>query len=103
MYDEDAWARLLPYHELPTDLALDLLETYRRYTYEYLARVSEDTWESTILHPESGTMTLHDVLRLYANHIDEHIRQIDLTVDAWQRHQRGEPVDTSVSFWSPLE
>ncbi len=103
VYDQDAWARTLPYHELSTDLALELLELYRRYTFSYLSLIGDADWANEISHPENGIMTLGDVLRLYANHIDEHIRQIDLTVDAWTRTQRGETVDATQSYWAPWE
>jgi len=88
-YDQDAWARQLDYHAQPLDLALAVVDAVRGATAELLRRLPADVWAREGRHTESGRYTAGDWLRIYAEHLEGHARQIEANVAAWrERHRR---------------
>lgn len=88
-YDQDAWARELDYHAQPLDLALAVVDAVRGATAELLRRLPADVWAREGRHTESGRYTAGDWLRIYAEHLEGHARQIEANVAAWrERHRR---------------
>jgi hypothetical protein len=43
-----------------------------------------ESWDKAGTHSESGRYTGHDWLRIYSEHLEEHIAQIERTVAAWR-------------------
>ena len=72
-------------------------------SYRLVADLPEQAWSSHIDHPEGGRMTLDDWLTTYANHVPEHIIQMQATYDAWQVEQKGQVPDPDKSLFSPLQ
>ncbi|NDB18950.1 MAG: hypothetical protein EB027_06790 [Actinobacteria bacterium] len=77
-YDEGAWARTpaLGYATEPIELSLAVLRSVRASSAELLSRVSDGDFERAGVHTESGTYTLMDWLRIYAEHAEQHAEQI---------------------------
>ncbi len=98
-YDEDQWARGLGYADQDPQAALALFRHLRGMTYDLVKRLPEATWSNTIDHPENGIMTLDDWLGVYANHVPEHIAQIQATHDAWRAERSGRPRDSDASLF----
>jgi hypothetical protein len=86
-YDEARWARDLDYHAHPTDLALATVGAVRANTAALLYRLPDAAWRKEGRHTESGRYTAEDWLRIYAEHLELHSRQIEANVAAWR--QRG--------------
>jgi hypothetical protein len=84
-YDENAWARLLHYHEQSTDDALQLFKWLRGNSYKLIQSLPESTWTHAIEHPENGTMTMDDWLDVYARHIPDHVAQMQAVYDDWKK------------------
>jgi hypothetical protein len=84
-YDQDAWARQLDYHAHPLDLALTTVEAVRANTVALLRRLPDEAWAREGRHTESGRYGAEDWLRIYAEHLEIHARQIDDNLAAWQR------------------
>lgn len=84
-YDQDAWARDFDYHRHPVDLALATVEAVRANTAALLHRLPESTWRREGRHTESGRYGAEDWLRIYAEHLEVHSRQIESAVAAWQK------------------
>ena len=51
-----------------------------------LKTVDDRAWEHTILHPERGMLTLDDLLKIYSEHVQEHIDQIWAVYKNWVEH-----------------
>ena len=84
-YDQDAWARAFDYHAHPAELALATVEAVRAHTTALLGRLGEEAWTREGRHTESGRYTALDWLRIYAEHLENHARQIEANVEAWRR------------------
>ena len=73
-YDENAFIANLPSDR--TDLAevLDLFEANRRFTARWLRTLPADAFARTGVHTQRGTVTLLQVVEIYANHVDHHLK-----------------------------
>jgi hypothetical protein len=83
-YDQAAWARHFDYHSHPLEPALVAVEAVRANTVTLLRRLPEDAWQRVGRHTESGTYSAEDWLRIYAEHLDIHARQIEDNLAAWR-------------------
>lgn len=83
-YDEAGWARRLDYHQHPLEPALALVEAVRANTAALIRRLPEDAWQKVGRHTESGTYAAEDWLKIYAEHLEIHARQIEANVAAWR-------------------
>jgi hypothetical protein len=83
-YDENAWARLLDYENHPLDSALATIEAVHANTAALLRRLPDNAWQAAGTHTRSGRVTAEDWLRTSSEHLEEHIDQINRTVEAWR-------------------
>jgi hypothetical protein len=83
-YDEAQWARDFDYHAHPIDIALTTVDAVRANTAALLRRLPESAWSKVGRHTESGRYTAEDWLQIYADHLENHARQIGANVAAWQ-------------------
>jgi len=83
-YDQDVWANRLNYHDQNWEDAVELMHYIRKMTYDLLKMQPEHVWANTIDHPESGVITMDDLLETYADHIPGHIRQMRDNFEAWK-------------------
>lgn len=83
-YDQDEWARRFDYHSLPIDTALSAIIGVRAHTAALLRRLPENAWARAGRHTEHGPYTVTDWLRIYADHLENHARQIERNVEAWR-------------------
>jgi hypothetical protein len=83
-YDEAGWARILDYHARPVDPALAVVAAVRANTIPLLRALPDDAWATAGRHTESGRYTAEDWLRIYAEHLENHARQIEQNLAAWQ-------------------
>lgn len=80
-YEQDEWARL-PDSSLPLAPSLSILRGLHERWATLLEGLPEEVWARVGEHPESGTVTLDDLLASYAAHGARHVRQIiDLCAD----------------------
>ena len=82
-YDEAQWARDFDYHAHPMDVALATVDAVRANTTALLRRLPESAWSKVGRHTESGRYTAEDWLQIYADHLENHARQIEANVAAW--------------------
>ena len=83
-YDEAQWARDFDYHAHPLDVAFATVDAVRANTTAVLRRLPEAAWSKVGRHTESGRYTAEDWLRIYADHLENHARQIEANVEAWR-------------------
>lgn len=74
--DPDAWAEHLGYASRRFSQALESFRRLRAENYELMKSLPEEAFLRTAAHPRKGTVTLADMLRLYAEHAENHARQI---------------------------
>jgi hypothetical protein len=84
-YDENRWARALDYHAQSADDAVELFRWLRHCSGSLLQSLPDTVWSHTIVHPENGVMTMDDWLDTYARHVPDHLDQMALVHQEWQR------------------
>ena len=75
-YDQDAWTAQLHYDKRRFSPALESFRRTRAENYELLKNLPEPAFQRTGRHTEDGPLTLLDLLRIYAEHAENHARQI---------------------------
>ena len=89
-YDENVWAATLGYHALPLETALATVRAVRASTTLVIRRLPAAAWAREGRHTASGRYTAEDWLRIYADHLENHSRQIEANVTAWEA--AGRPI-----------
>jgi len=75
-YDPDAWTNRLGYEKRRFSQALESFRRLRAENYLLLNDRPGKDFSRMATHPKRGSMTLLDVLRLYAEHAEKHAQQI---------------------------
>ncbi|OGL06768.1 MAG: hypothetical protein A3I03_00235 [Candidatus Rokubacteria bacterium RIFCSPLOWO2_02_FULL_68_19] len=88
-YNESAWAARFDYHNHPLATALATVEAVRANTAAVIRRLPDSAWEREGRHTESGRYTAEDWLKIYAAHLEDHSRQIESNLAAWQTRSAG--------------
>jgi hypothetical protein len=82
-YDQDLWARVMDYHAHPLEPALAAIRAVRANTLPLLRRLDEAQWTRMGTHTESGPYGVADWLRIYAEHLHVHERQVLRILTRW--------------------
>lgn len=88
-YDQDRWASVFDYHDLPLEPALATVDAVRANTLALIRRLPDDAWTRAGRHTESGSYTAEDWLAIYAEHLEIHARQIEANLAAWKSTRRA--------------
>jgi len=88
-YDEAQWARDFDYHAHPLHVALATVDAVRADTTVLLRRLPETAWSKVGRHTESGHYAAEGWLAIYAEHLENHARQIEANVAAWKASKAG--------------
>ena len=75
-YDEKGWAELSDARTAPIALSLTLLDALHTRWVLFLQSLSASDCARTIQHPENGTMSVDDLLAIYAWHGRHHTAHI---------------------------
>lgn len=75
-YDQDQFATRLRYNERDMAPALEAFRAARESTVPLLQMMSEEDWQRTGTHTESGAYSTEQWLTIYANHAHNHAAQI---------------------------
>jgi hypothetical protein len=89
-YDPDVWAERFDYAGHPAEAALAMVEAARANTVPVLERLTEEDWARAGTHTESGHYSATDWLRIYSEHVEEHIGQLERTLEAWRASASGQ-------------
>lgn len=77
-YEEARWAELPEAKSGPVAMSLDLLDALHRRWVAFLRALPEAQWRRSFSHPEWGTVSIDEAVRMYAwhcRHHTEHIRR----------------------------
>jgi hypothetical protein len=83
-YDQEAWARIFDYHDLPVEPAFAVIDAVRASTGVLIDRLTDEQWTKVGTHTESGPYSATDWLRSYAAHLHDHVAQIQANLALWQ-------------------
>ena len=81
------WARALDYDRRKISNALETFRILRSANHELLKSLPAETFERTGNHGELGKVSLQDLLRTYAEHVENHVRQVQRTRAAYREHK----------------
>jgi hypothetical protein len=87
-YDEKQWAVTFDYHDHPLELALATVDAVRANTAALIRRLPDEAWAREGRHTEIGRYTAEDWLRIYAEHLEAHARQIEGNLERWEAVRR---------------
>ncbi len=90
VYNHQIWADKLFYSEMNYKDALDLIRLLRKNLVAVLKRIDNKLWHNYIYHPETGKITLVDLIQLYIDHIDIHVQQIHRIFYDWKKANEKE-------------
>lgn len=76
-FDQDDWSRHLRYDEVDPAESVDLFDATRAANLRLLRRVDPKRLENHGMHAERGKETITHLIRLYAGHDLNHLRQIE--------------------------
>jgi hypothetical protein len=75
-FDQDAWTRNLDYARRKPAQSLDTFRRLRAENYELLKELPESAFDRVGSHTEDGPLSLRRLLAGYADHAEEHARQL---------------------------
>ena len=75
-YDEGRWARTADGQTAPVDVSLPIIDGVHRRWVHFLRSLDETAFARTVQHPERGSMSINDLLQLYAWHGQHHTAHI---------------------------
>jgi hypothetical protein len=81
-YDQDAWAKLPDSHTGPIEPSLEILRGTHARMAAFLEALPAEAFSRTAFHPEHGSMTLDDLLRIYSGHGEKHLAHIRTAFNA---------------------
>ena len=76
-FDQDAWVANADYLRSDPNAALELFSAVRKANLAFLQSLPQDRWNHYGMHSERGKETLQDVVRMYAGHDLNHLKQLD--------------------------
>lgn len=75
-FDQNAWADNLDYSRRKLSHAIEAFRFIRTDSYELIKDLPEAAFNRAGVHPERGRITLGDVVRISAEHVEKHAVQI---------------------------
>jgi DinB superfamily len=87
-YDETAFSKKLYYEELDPALACEIFRLNRQMTGAILRKLPDAAFARAGMHSERGRETLEDLVRIYINHVDRHMKFVKE-----KRRVLGKPLD----------
>lgn len=75
-FDQDLWVRNLDYAQRKPKQSLESFRRQRAENYDLLKKVPESAYARTGNHTERGPLTLLQLLEIYAEHAENHARQL---------------------------
>ena len=86
-WDQEAWAARLDSDKRKISQALEIFRILRASNYDLLKIQPEAAFERSGTHSKRGPVTLLQMLRMYAEHIEGHVKQLQTTRAAYKEHR----------------
>ena len=81
-YDQDVWASMPDASGSNVGVSVMILKGLHTRWADFLSALDEADWGRSGFHPERGDVTIGQLVRIYAEHGDGHIDQIQRTLAA---------------------
>lgn len=75
-YDENTWLQTADVTTTPLGDALDFVEVLHRRLYAIARSITAESGAREIVHPDSGILTVDQLLAMYAWHGDHHVAHL---------------------------
>ena len=85
VYNKQIWSDNLFYDTMDYKDALKLIRLLRKNLFVVLELIEPETWNNYVFHPESGKITLSELIQLYIDHIEIHIQQMKRNNYDWKK------------------
>jgi len=89
-FDQNAWAEKLDYKRRKISQALEQFRILRHENFDLLKELPEASFSRTGTHSRRGPMTLLDMVKLSAEHVENHVRQIQAVRAAYKEHRAAQ-------------
>ncbi len=76
VFDQDAYASLIPYGDVPIDAVGAAFTALRRVNTAIALALPASAWEQTVEHPERGTQSLSAFTHVFGGHIASHLADL---------------------------
>jgi hypothetical protein len=86
-WDQEAWAAKLGYEKRKISQALEIFRVLRASNFELLKDLPEETYSRTGTHTTRGELSLLQMLRMYAEHVESHVKQLQAARAAYKEHK----------------
>jgi len=86
-WDQEAWATRLDSDQRKISQALEIFRILRAANYALLKDQPEASFERAGVHSKRGPLTLLQMLRMYAEHVENHVKQLQTTRAAYKEHR----------------
>jgi len=86
-YDQDAYAARLNYNQRDVGPALEAFRSARSTTAQLFDSMTDEDWHREGTHSESGSYSVEDWLKIYADHAHNHASQIGRLREALAKSQ----------------
>jgi hypothetical protein len=79
-FDQDVWAETFAYSRRDPKVSLEVFRVLRENNLRMLKELPKDLWENYGMHSERGKETIAHLVRMFAGHDLNHLRQIEKIV-----------------------
>jgi hypothetical protein len=76
-FDQDAWVVALHYHKRDLRQSLDQFRVLREANLALLRTITPEQWKQHGVHAERGKETIETIVRMFAGHDINHLKQIE--------------------------
>ena len=76
-YDQDVWASLFQYGKRDAKQSLEVFRVLRENNLAMLKALPRESWDKFGMHAERGKETITHVVRMFAGHDTNHVKQIE--------------------------
>lgn len=87
-YDQDTLAERYAYNSNDEQAALHVFKTLRKHATALLKSLPSEAFEKAGLHPKFGKITLAELVKLYADHVETHLKQIERLKEQAESYER---------------
>ncbi|MBL8161898.1 MAG: putative metal-dependent hydrolase [Anaerolineae bacterium] len=82
LYKQEYWAERVDSYDAPVQYSIMLLRGLHHRWVVLFESLSEAEWNRTGIHPDRGSITAEDILKIYSAHGEAHLDQITRTLAA---------------------
>ena len=77
-FDQDAWASTLYYEKADPEWSIKAFQAIREHNLRMLKSIPKPLWDNYGMHSERGKETVAHIVRMFAGHDTNHLKQIEL-------------------------